>query len=525
MATLRPHHLFLLLLHHVLTVCSTVAAFAPEDNFLINCGANATVTSADGRPFRPDTSGEVSSFVMSPISHDVVQISSSDVYGSARVFREAAAYRFSIRQKGRHLLRLHFRPVRSSLYDMKSASFSVKANEYTLLHNFSCSRLDLCRSAVVKEYIFEVGLVVNQLSVLSWWLLRMAPSNSSMPSKLYQCPVIWFLLLHPRFLQGLVSRFRLVQASRLHIGSMWVVQFWIRATTPCEEFGRMIGRSWSFQLRCTASQLIRIQSDIHLKYRKYIAPSLVYATAQEMADANVGNQKFNISWVFKIELGFMYLVRLHFCDFFEQVHQKPSVQCLYFVDFIIYVQMDSDRRILVQIGPPELTNFPPDAILNGLEIFKLSDSDDNFDVNHIIWCILLMLSGRRNAKKPTLASFPSPVAPTTHTGSPNTKLSARSYASSGPSLGIGQLLAFSEIQEVTKNFDESLVVGIGGFGKVYKGVLENGLVVAVKRGNPQSQQGLVEFRTEIEMLSKLRHRHLVSLIGHCHEANNYGACL
>ncbi|RWV77079.1 hypothetical protein GW17_00062148 [Ensete ventricosum] len=53
----NPHHLFLLLLHHVLTVCSTVAAFAPEDNFLINCGANATVTSADGRPFRPDTSG------------------------------------------------------------------------------------------------------------------------------------------------------------------------------------------------------------------------------------------------------------------------------------------------------------------------------------------------------------------------------------------------------------------------------------------------------------------------------------
>ncbi|RZS19420.1 hypothetical protein BHM03_00051827 [Ensete ventricosum] len=457
MATLRPHHLFLLLLHHVLTVCSTVAAFAPEDNFLINCGANATVTSADGRPFRPDTSGEVSSFVMSPISHDVVQVSSSDVNGSARVFREAAAYRIHIRS--------------------------------------GFGRETVICPVMVAPSNGSIAFI-NAIEVVS------VPGDL-VPSVASPVP--------PGPGVEISARTGFETAYRINVGGPVLDSSNDTLWRVWEDDRPFLVISASVHSISTDPDSIRYPSEVP----QYIAPSLVYATAQEMADANVGNQKFNISWVFKIELGFMYLVRLHFCDFFEQVHQKPSVQCLYFVDFIIDVQMDSDRRILVQIGPPELTNFPPDAILNGLEIFKLSDSDDNFDVNHIIW----------NAKKPTLASFPSPVAPTTHTGSPNTKLSARSYASSGPSLGIGQLLAFSEIQEVTKNFEESLVVGIGGFGKVYRGVLENGLVVAVKRGNPQSQQGLVEFRTEIEMLSKLRHRHLVSLIGHCHEANNYGACL
>nr|GEW87543.1 serine/threonine/dual specificity protein kinase, catalytic domain-containing protein [Tanacetum cinerariifolium] len=77
---------------------------------------------------------------------------------------------------------------------------------------------------------------------------------------------------------------------------------------------------------------------------------------------------------------------------------------------------------------------------------------------------------------------------------------------------------FPEILVATENFNESLVVGSGGFGKVYKGNIVNGsslVVAAIKRLDSMSNQGAVEFWAEVEMLSKLRHCHLVSLIGYC----------
>ncbi|XP_021981190.1 receptor-like protein kinase FERONIA isoform X2 [Helianthus annuus] len=83
-----------------------------------------------------------------------------------------------------------------------------------------------------------------------------------------------------------------------------------------------------------------------------------------------------------------------------------------------------------------------------------------------------------------------------------------------------RLFSLAEIQYATKNFDDELVIGQGGFGKVFKGYIsseEVGHVVAIKRLDSMSDQGEPEFRAEIDMLSKLRHSHLVSLIGYCHE--------
>ncbi|KAL0367805.1 UNVERIFIED_CONTAM: Receptor-like protein kinase ANXUR1 [Sesamum radiatum] len=85
--------------------------------------------------------------------------------------------------------------------------------------------------------------------------------------------------------------------------------------------------------------------------------------------------------------------------------------------------------------------------------------------------------------------------------------------------GLCRHFSLAEIRQGTNGFSESRVIGVGGFGKVYKGVIDGKTTVAVKRANPSSEQGIHEFLNEIELLSKLRHRHLVSLIGACEENN------
>ncbi|MBA0628473.1 hypothetical protein Godav_023196 [Gossypium davidsonii] len=77
--------------------------------------------------------------------------------------------------------------------------------------------------------------------------------------------------------------------------------------------------------------------------------------------------------------------------------------------------------------------------------------------------------------------------------------------------------SFVELEAATDGFKDNVRIGQGGYGKVYKGILANGTVVAVKRAQQGSLQGQTEFITEIQLLSRLHHRNLVSLIGYCSE--------
>ncbi|XVF77709.1 hypothetical protein PTKIN_Ptkin14bG0068700 [Pterospermum kingtungense] len=71
--------------------------------------------------------------------------------------------------------------------------------------------------------------------------------------------------------------------------------------------------------------------------------------------------------------------------------------------------------------------------------------------------------------------------------------------------------------QATNTFSVNNKLGQGGFGPVYKGILENGREIAVKRLSKSSGQGVNEFRNEVKLIAKLQHRNLVRLIGCCIE--------
>ncbi|KAK1283522.1 Receptor-like protein kinase FERONIA [Acorus calamus] len=206
------------------------------------------------------------------------------------------------------------------------------------------------------------------------------------------------------------------------------------------------------------------------------------------------------------------------------------------LDFIVSFPNTSPSQQALWVAlHPDISSKPVyyDAELNGLEIFKLNDSTGN-------------LAGLNPPPLPLqmVDLSPPPLPPpmgkqmgeqkkhnghfhTIEIGVPGAvlfilllvmalkrlrqeKMIVRSCVSSLPSSSNQcRLFSVSDIKTATRDFSESLVIGVGGFGKVCRGEIDGGLTcVAVKRGNRLSNQGVHEFRTEIDMLSKLRHRHL-----------------
>ncbi|XP_065854662.1 receptor-like protein kinase ANXUR1 [Euphorbia lathyris] len=316
---------------------------------------------------------------------------------------------------------------------------------------------------------------------------------------------------------------------------------------------------------------------------KFMAPVDVYSTSRTMGEHSMDNLLFNLTWVFEVDANFTYMIRFHFCDFiltrpnqitFNIYINNQTAQCdphpadviawagkpgePVYKDYMITLEDGTDQgKHYIQVDlHPSIRNDPQfyDAQISGLEIFKINDDDqslaglnpdlsaaDPTGANHAGFVIserelvvggtagvflaaaLFLVVSKRKAVELSSASNPNlqPIYGSSHVINTSSRRSTVSGSSSKHSKAqsLCRRFTLAEIKHATKNFKEGNIIGVGGFGNVYKGYIDEHEKVAIKRSNPQSEQGIDEFDTEIEMLSHLRHKHLVSLIGFCEEEN------
>ncbi|KAK2643282.1 hypothetical protein Ddye_025045 [Dipteronia dyeriana] len=303
------------------------------------------------------------------------------------------------------------------------------------------------------------------------------------------------------------------------------------------------------------------------------------------------NENYRLTWEFPVDSAFTYLVRLHFCEF------QPEITVTQNRVFEIYIANQTAERRADVIGwvggsgvpvykdyavmmgskenqkkqnlsialhpaPEYMTNYS-DAILNGVEIFKVDNSGSLAGLNpdprttlltavppksvhnrsnnckiiiavvvgvvssFVTVSVVLLFTRRRRISKVNEYSGSHSAGKSwwgRFSSFTTTTKSTKSNGSSLPS-DICRHFSLSEMKAATNNFDKVFIIGVGGFGNVYKGFISGAsrsgsgtAQVAIKRLKPGSQQGAHEFKTEIQMLSQLRYLHLVSLIGYCNDA-------
>uniref|UniRef100_A0A2C9VWN3 Protein kinase domain-containing protein n=1 Tax=Manihot esculenta TaxID=3983 RepID=A0A2C9VWN3_MANES len=540
------------------SLCADNFSYVPIQNTALDCGSHALqILSFDGRNWTGDVGSEIVAF--SRHANSTVSIASSmdpgipEVpYKTARLFYSEFTYIFNV-IPGPKFVRLHFYPYSYSGLDPSKAFLSVTCGHYTLLSNFSASLAANYNNVhtFFKEFIIHVQN--NSLH------LTFSPSSNgsdafafvngievvSMPLHLYvrgenvHLPFVG----HPATPITLENTSALETLYRINVGGADV--------SPESDTGMF--RTWtrddSFIFGSAVGELA-FDYDLNVRYTAavpaYTAPAVVYRTGRFMGIHGAINLNYNLSWFFPVETGFIYLVRLHFCELdrnITKINQKV---------FSIYINNQTAE------GQADVIAWSDGQ---GVPVYK--DYITMFpQVGEMIQDLWLELHPNTATMPQYYDAFLWDLAglnPPQKQGSV-VNSSSRSSGSSKKRLLIivgcsvsGVVLAFliicvlslwnraaserkkkrntshaqsrcrqfslREIKAATNNFDESQVIGIGGFGVVYKGYLDSGTTaVAIKRGNQASiEQGTCEFLAEIKTLSLLHHRNIVTLMGYCRD--------
>ncbi|PON78712.1 Mitogen-activated protein kinase kinase kinase [Trema orientale] len=105
----------------------------------------------------------------------------------------------------------------------------------------------------------------------------------------------------------------------------------------------------------------------------------------------------------------------------------------------------------------------------------------------------------------------------TKLGNPSGSWTPKSSSESIPQLKGARWFSVRELKKYTNNFSAENEIGSGGYGKVYRGTLPTRELIAIKRAKRETKQGGAEFKTEVELLSRVHHKNLVCLVGFCIE--------
>lgn len=557
-------------------------------SYVLSCGAQIESTDNNGRKWIPDSRLVTPSGVSinsTALSQDP-SLPSQVPYMTARIFTSESTYKFSLLPKKRLWIRLHFYPSSYSDLNPTDAYFSVVANGFTLLNNFSAS---ITAEALTQAYIIKEFSLLPVLNGDLTINFKPSPQYNGSYAFVNGIEIIPMPdIFQPANLVGFSGQTINVQASsvqtmfRLNVGGQYI------PTTSDSGLSRtwyddspyMFGAAYGI----TSEAGKNLTIDYPPNVPDYIAPRSVYRTARSMGTSSNTNQNYNLTWVFEVDANFTYVVRFHFCELqLTKINERVfdiflnnqtaehsadviawtgSIGVPVYKDYATYVNDNNGANELRVALHPAVSLKPEyyDAILNGLEIFKVNDTNGNLAGTNpvpsemrqedeaeeattsssglryeaiggvaggvaggaagfaVVAAVCFIVYQNKKRKENREDSGPANWLPLY--GSSCTSTFSNRSTNSSPLSNLASLcrhFSLAEIKQGSKNFDESQVIGVGGFGTVYKGTIDGTIKVAMKRSNPYSAQGVTEFQTEIELLSKLRHKHLVSLIGFCVE--------
>ncbi|XP_051129741.1 probable receptor-like protein kinase At5g38990 [Andrographis paniculata] len=257
----------------------------------------------------------------------------------------------------------------------------------------------------------------------------------------------------------------------------------------------------------------------------------------------------NSTWRVPVDVGFRYFVRLHFSGIALKImeyddlmfdvlinekivhsnvdimNERDGKNIPKYVDYLAVTRGHKKQSICDLVISLHLYDEFVDGngLVDGFEVFKLSNNGvilaspnplpPDHDAPHLPYVYWYVITSLVVVVFSLVIVVREPQS--------NQQSESQSETQSEPQSNEKQLsrrFSLSEIESATRNFSHKLLIGEGGCGQVYKGMIDNGrTIVAIKRMKPHSSEGAHEFSIGIKTLSELRHDNLVSLIGYCEE--------